>query len=365
MEENKNTPEIMLPTGESLVVSSSPHLSSPDRTSHIMGKVLLALIFPAAAGIWYFGWRAAWVIFLTAVFCIAAEALWCKVAGKPVKATVLDGSAAVTGVILGLNMPPEVPFYVPLLGAILAIWIGKQVFGGLGYNPFNPAVVARVGLLIALPGIMTFSSVPRGMDQNYPNVKEFRTPVDAVTCATPLSIVSASPKIKGNDYYAQKNFEKVDNSALIKQYFLGCKGGSIGEVCIPAILLGALVLIGFNLINWRVPVCYVGTVAIITGIVNYFCPGVTPSPLFHLVTGGLMFAAVFMATDMVTCPITGTGCVIFAFGCGVITSVIRIWGNYPEGVSFAILFMNALVPLIDKWSRHRPFGYRHRKEAAK
>jgi electron transport complex protein RnfD len=262
-------------------------------------------------------------------------------------------------------MPPEVPFYVPLLGAILAIWIGKQVFGGLGYNPFNPAVVARVGLLIALPGIMTFSPVPRGMDQNYPNVKEFRNPVDAVTCATPLSIVSASPKIKGNDYYAQANFEKVDNTELIKQYFLGCKGGAIGEVCIPAIILGALVLIGFNLINWRIPVCYVGTVAIITGAVNYFCPGVTPSPLFHLVTGGLMFAAVFMATDMVTSPITGTGCVIFAFGCGVLTSVIRIWGNYPEGVSFAILFMNALVPLIDKWSRTLPFGHRYRNEAVK
>ena len=347
----------MLPRGDNLVVSSSPHLSSPDGTSGIMGKVLIALAFPAAAGIWYFGWNAAWIILLTTFFSIAAEALWCKLAGKPVKATLLDGSAAVTGVILGLNMPPEVPFYVPLLGAILAIWIGKQVFGGLGYNPFNPAVVARVGLLIALPGIMTFSPVPRGMDQNYPNVKEFRTPVDAVTCATPLSIVSSAPKIKGNDFYAQSNFEKVDTPELIKQYFIGCKGGSIDEVCIPAILLGGLLLVVFNLINWRVPVCYVGTVAVITGIVDYFCPGVTPSPLFHLVTGGLMFAAVFMATDMVTSPITGTGCVIFAFGCGVLTSVIRIWGNYPEGVSFAILFMNALVPLIDKWSRTRPFGY--------
>ena len=365
MDENKNTPEIMLPTGEDLVVSSSPHLSSPDKTSAIMGKVLIALAFPFAAGIWYFGWKAAWIVLLTAFFCIAAEALWCKLAGKPVKATLLDGSAAVTGVILGLNMPPEVPFYVPLLGALLAIWIGKQVFGGLGYNPFNPAVVARVGLLIALPGIMTFSPVPRGMDQSYPNVKEFRTPVDAVTCATPLSIVSAAPKIKGNDFYAQTNFEKVDTPELIKQYFIGCKGGSIGEVCIPAILLGGLLLVAFNLINWRVPVCYLGTVAVITGVVNYFCPGVTPSPLFHLVTGGLMFAAIFMATDMVTSPITGTGCVIFAFGCGVITSVIRIWGNYPEGVSFAILFMNALVPLIDRWSRTRPFGYARKKEAAK
>lgn len=330
-----------------------------------MGKVLLALAFPAAAGIWFFGLPALRVIFLTVFFCIGAEALWCRLAGKPVKNTILDGSAAVTGLILALNLPPDVPFYIPLIGSILAIWIGKQVFGGLGYNPFNPAIVARVGLIIALPGLMTTWQVPRGMDDTYPQVKEFRATVDAVTCATPLSVVSTIPKVKGKDFYAQKNFEKVDDEDLIRQYFWGRRGGCIGETCIPAILIGAILLVCFNLINWRVPICYVGTVAVITGIVNYFAPGVTPSPLFHIVTGGLMFAAVFMATDMVTCPITGTGCVIFAFGCGLLTSVIRIWGNYPEGVSFAILFMNALVPLIDRWSGTRPFGYVIKKEASK
>ena len=359
MEENSNssTSDILMPTGESLVVSSSPHVVSPERTSRIMGKVLLALLFPLAGGIWFFGWKAAWVVFLTTVFCVAAEALWCKLAGRPVRKTVLDGSAAVTGVILGLNFPPEVPFYVPLIGAVLAIWIGKQVFGGLGYNPFNPAVVARVGLLIALPAAMTVWTPPRGMDKDFPEIKEFRTPVDAVTCATPLSIAGNTPKIKTNDFFAHENFKKIDNPELLEKYFWGVKGGCIGEVCVPAILIGAVLLVCFNLINWRVPVCYVGTVAVITGVVNYFYPGVTPSPLFHLLTGGLLFAACFMATDMVTCPITGTGCIFFAIGCGIITSVIRIWGNYPEGVSFAILFMNALVPLIDKWSGTRPFGY--------
>ena len=368
-ETSKNIPEsdIKLPTGEKLVVSSSPHLSSPERTSKIMGRVLLALAFPAAAGIWYFGLRAAWVILLTTVFCVAAEALWCRLAGKPVKATILDGSAAVTGVILALNLPPHVPFYVPLIGAVLAIWVGKQIFGGLGYNPFNPAVVARVGLLIALPAIMTTWPAPRGMNGAYPEIGQFKTSVDAVTCATPLSIAGTLPKVTGRDPQARENFSKIDNPKLIKEYFFGCKGGSIGETCIPAIVLGAILLVCFNLINWRVPICYAGTVAIITGAVNYFCPGVTPSPLFHLVTGGLLFAAVFMATDMVTCPITGTGCVIFAVGCGVVTSVIRIWGNYPEGVSFSILFMNALVPLIDKVSALRPFGHAPQKsgEAAK
>lgn len=357
MNKNGSDGGIKMPSGDLLVVSSSPHLSAPETTARIMGKVLLSLAFPAAGGIWIFGWKAAWVIFLTTIFCIAAEAIWCRLAGKPVKATIMDGSAAVTGVILALNMPADVPFYVPLIGAFIAIWLGKQIFGGLGYNPFNPAIVARVGLLIALPAVMTTWSIPRGMDNTYPELREFRTSVDAVTCATPLSIASTTPKILTDDHTAKMNFEKIDTPELLKQYFLGRRGGCIGEVFIPGILIGALLLVAFNLINWRVPVCYAGTVAVITGLVNYFYPGVTPSPLFHLLTGGLLFAAVFMATDMVTCPITGTGCVIFASGCGILTSVIRIWGNYPEGVSFAILFMNALVPLIDKCSAKRPFGY--------
>ena len=352
-----NCEEIKMPAGDALVVSSSPHLSSPESTSSIMGKVLIALAFPAAGGIWYFGLQAAWVILLTIVFCVGAEALWCKLAGKPVKATILDGSAAVTGAILALNLPPQVPFYVPLIGAFLAIWVGKQVFGGLGYNPFNPAVVARVGLLIALPAIMTVWPVPNGMDRDYPSVREFHSSPDAVTCATPLSIVGTMTKTLAPPAESRYHFKNIDDPKLHWQYFLGRKGGCIGEVCIPAILLGAVILVCFNLINWRIPVCYAGTVAVLTGIIHYFYPGLTPSPLFHLLTGGLIFAAVFMATDMATSPITGTGCVIFAVGCGVLTSVIRIWGNYPEGVSFAILFMNALVPLIDKWSALRPFGY--------
>ena len=356
-EKNTTCEEIRMPTGEALVVSSSPHLSSPENTRGIMGRVLIALAFPAAGGIWYFGLQAAWVVLLTVIFCVGAEALWCKLAGKPVKATILDGSAAVTGAILGLNMPPEVPFYVPLIGAFLAIWIGKQVFGGLGYNPFNPAVVARVGLLIALPAVMTVWTIPSGMNGEYPSIREFRAAPDAVTCATPLSIAGTMPKNPASPEEAEYHFKKIDNPDLHWQYFLGRKGGCIGEVCIPAILLGAVILVCFNLINWRIPVCYAGTVAVLTGIVNYLYPGLTPSPLFHLLTGGLLFAAVFMATDMATSPITGTGCIIFAVGCGILTSVIRIWGNYPEGVSFAILFMNALVPLIDKCSATRPFGY--------
>ena len=354
--------DVKLPTGKRLVLSSSPHISTSESVRKIMIKVLVALLPACAAGVWFFGVRALLVIVLCTVFCVGAEALWCLLAKKPVGSTVGDCSAAVTGVLLALNLPPGVPWYVPLIGSFLAIWLGKQVFGGLGRNPFNPALVARVGLLIAIPAVMTTWTPPRGMDENYPNTKVFQ--IDATTCATPLGVAGQRPKLLDRDLAAKRNYRSVCNPALLKRYFFGQRGGCIGETCAPALILGALILLFFNLINWRVPLCFAGTVVVISGVVNYFFPGVTPPPLFHLLTGGLLLGAIFMATDMVTCPITGTGCVVFAIGCGIVTSVIRIWGNYPEGVSFSILFMNALVPLIDRWCTDRPFGYvRKRKEA--
>ena len=359
--------DVKLPTGKRLVLSSSPHISTSESVRKIMIKVLIAMLPACVAGVWFFGLRALLVILLCTVFCIGAEALWCLLAKKPVGSTIGDCSAAVTGVLLALNLPPGVSWYVPLIGAFLAIWLGKQVFGGLGCNPFNPALVARVGLLIAIPAAMTSWTAPRGMDANYPHLKTFRAPVDAVTCATPLGVAGQRPKITERNMAAEHNFDNVASGRLLKRYFVGMRGGCIGETCVPALLLGGLILFAFNLINWRVPLCFAGTVAVLTGLVNAFWPGVTPPPLFHLLTGGLLLGAIFMATDMVTSPITGTGCVVFALGCGVITSVIRIWGNYPEGVSFSILFMNALVPLIDRWFNDRPFGYvaKRRNEVTK
>ena len=360
-EEVKN--DVKLPTGKRLVLSSSPHISTSESVRKIMLKVLVALLPACAAGVWFFGLKALLVIVLTTVFCIGAEALWCVLAKKPVGPTIGDCSAAVTGVLLALNLPPSVPWFVPLIGAFLAIWLGKQVFGGLGCNPFNPALVARVGLLIAIPAAMTTWTAPKGMDEHYPSAKVFRSEVDATTCATPLGVAGQQKKIVGRTPEARRNFARLSNGELMRRYFWGQRGGCIGETCAPALILGAILLFAFNLINWRVPLCFAGTVVIISGIVNYFCPGVTPPPLFHLLTGGLLLGAIFMATDMVTCPITGSGCVVFAIGCGVLTSVIRIWGNYPEGVSFSILFMNALVPLIDRWCTDRPFGYVRKRKA--
>ncbi len=368
MSEVENKSEIMLPTGSHLVLSVSPHLTGTESVRRIMYKVLLALVPACLAGIWFFGIRALFVMLITVICCVAAEALWCFFAKKPVGETVADGSAALTGLLLALNLPPQVPYWICLIGALLAIWLGKQVFGGLGNNPFNPALVARVALLIALPAAMTTWSPARGMTADAPAAASWYSPaalseldsgaaLDTVTCATPLGVVGTTAKIVENSPQAESNFSAVDNPEMYLGYFLGAKGGCIGETSVLALLLGGLLLISFKLINWRVPVCYIGTVAVMTGIIHYFFPGVTPTPLFHLLTGGLMLGAFFMATDMVTSPITPTGCILFAVGCGVITSLIRIWGNYPEGVSFSILFMNALVPLIDRCCAQRPFGY--------
>ncbi len=365
-DENKSS--VKLPTGELLVLSASPHIKDTDNVRGIMYKVLLALLPVCIAGVWFFGWRSALVILLTMVFCVGAEALWCGMMKKRVIGTIADGSAAVTGILLALNLPPQVPFYVCLIGAFLAIWLGKQVFGGVGHNPFNPALVARVGLLIALPAVMTTWQPARGMDADAEDaavwfspatIQEVKAgkPLDSVSCATPLGVVGTTQKKLTHTDEAKNNFESAASDSQMFRYFLGQKAGCIGETSVLALLIGGVILVLFRLINWRIPVVYIGTVAVFTGLVHLFFPGVTPPPLFHILTGGLVLGAVFMATDMVTSPITPRGSVVFAIGCGLITSVIRIWGNYPEGVSFAILLMNALVPLIDRFCAVRPFGY--------
>jgi electron transport complex protein RnfD len=367
MNQKNNNGAMRLPTGEKLVLSSSPHLSTGASLRKIMGGVLLALLPAVIAAVWFFGMRALLVIVYTTLCCVAAEAVWCYFAGKPVLKTISDCSAAVTGLLLALCLPAAVPLYVPPIGAVLAIWLGKQVYGGLGNNPFNPALVARVGLLIALPAAMTAWTPSRGMmKSDYPlqyvffsqeNLQKTVTePADAITCATPLGVVSTSGKVISGDN-ADMHFANVEYPELMQRYFWGDRAGCLGETSVFALLLGFFILVALNLINWRVPVIYVSTVALISGMVNFFFPGVTPNLVFHVISGGLLLGAIFMATDMVTSPITGRGCAVFAFGCGILTSVIRLWGNYPEGVSFAILFMNALVPLIDRWCGKRPFGY--------
>lgn len=370
MNETVNTPtDIKLPAGDKLVISSSPHLSSGSSLRKIMGGVLLALLPQIIASTWLFGFRALGIIIYTVLCCVAAEALWCKLAAKDVWRNISDCSAVVTGVLLAMCLPVSIPLYVPPIGALLAIWLGKQIYGGIGNNPFNPALVARVGLLIALPAAMTFWTPSRGMKSaEYPEIERFYSAeamekiksgadLDGVSCATPLGIVGTTAKICDNSPEAEANFADISGIALLRRYFWGDRAGCLGETCVPALLLGFVILVALNLINWCVPLMFIGTVALLTGIINIAFPGVTPYAIFHIFNGGLLLGAIFMATDMVTSPITGRGCFFFAIGCGVLTTVIRVWGNYPEGVSFAILFMNSLVPLIDRWFSKRPFGY--------
>lgn len=323
-------PEIRLPDTDKLVVSSSPHLHQRQDARKIMVAVAISLLPACAAGVHFFGWRALWVVGVTTAACVALEALICLWRGDE-RAGPRDVSAVVTGMLLGMNLPVGTPWWACVIGAVLAIGLGKQIYGGLGYNLFNPALVGRVGLFIAFPKIMTtwYSPLPG----------RFWTDItDATTAATPL------------DLAAQGTVE-----ANYLDYFLGNMGGSIGETSALALLLGGALLIYLRHIRWQIPVAFIGTVAVITWVMQLTSAS-QAGPLFHVLTGGLMLGAIFMATDMVTSPMSRKGMLAFGVGCGVVTCVIRLWGSYPEGVSFAILFMNALVPLIDRYTANRPFG---------
>jgi Na+-translocating ferredoxin:NAD+ oxidoreductase subunit D len=330
------TPTIQLPDPTKLVVSNSPHIRGGQTISKIMVHVLVALAPAVASAIWIFGLHALRVMALCTIGCMIVEVLWNKVAGKSLDSWK-DGSAALTGLLLAMNLSAGAPWWICVLGCLLAIGLGKQIFGGLGFNPFNPALVARVALLIGFPQLMTSWVAP-----NPGNL----TACDALTGATPLA---AEP----------------GQLAEISDLFAGTVGGCLGETSAVALLIGGGYLLLHKLIKWQIPVAFIGTVAVIAGVVHKVNPDMTPPALYHVLAGGLLIGAFFMATDMVTSPMTAKGAWIFGLGCGVITCVIRIWGGYPEGVSFSILFMNALTPLIDRYTIGKPFGYiRVKKEAA-
>jgi electron transport complex protein RnfD len=327
---------VKLPDPAKLIVSSSPHYRNPENVPRIMLLVILALMPACIAGVVFFGWGAVKVLAVCTVSCVAFEALFCRMLGRSV--SIGDYSALLSGILLALNLSAATPWWICVIGALIAMGLGKHIYGGLGYNPFNPVLVARVGLLIGFTGPMTYWVPTR-----------FQQATDAVSTATPLGMLQDATPIIGHDYLA---------------YFLGNIGGCLGETSALALLLGGAILVYFKLIRWQVPVVYIGTVAVITGIVHMVSPATHATPLFHILTGGLMIGAIFMATDMVTSPMSVLGCIIFGLGCGILTSVIRIWGSYPEGVSFAILLMNALTPLIDRYTKRRPFGARSPKEVA-
>ncbi len=331
--------------GHQLTMSSSPHLHGGDTTARIMRRVIIALLPACGVSIYYFGLPALLVLVWCTLGCLASEALCCYLSKRPL--TLADNSAAITGLLLALNLPPSAPWWLCGFGAIIAIGIGKQVFGGLGHNPFNPALVARVVLLISFPVQMTNWTTPTPLGRG----------IDAVTTATPLGEMKTAIMLTG--YLPTPSHDGLTN------YFVGNMAGSLGEVSALALLIGGVYLLLKKVITWEIPVSYLATVVIFSGVMWLSDSQSYPDPLFHLVTGGLLLGAFFMATDMVTTPITRKGMIIFGSGCGLITVVIRLFGGYPEGVSFAILLMNAATPLIDRYSRPKVFGYDRHKVSHK
>ncbi|MCD6527270.1 MAG: RnfABCDGE type electron transport complex subunit D [Desulfuromonas sp.] len=319
-----------------LYMSSSPHVHSGETTQDIMRAVIYALLPACVLSIYYFGLEALLVLLLCTAGCLTTEAVCCVLSKRAM--TLSDGSAAITGILLALNLPASSPWWLALFGSIIAVTIGKQVFGGLGHNPFNPALVARVVLLISFPVQMTSWTSPTPLGHG----------LDALTAATPLGEMKTSVMLTGQlPASAHSGFS---------DYLIGNMAGSIGEVSALAVLLGGLYLLKKKVITWEIPASYLGSVILFGGMFWLIDSQRYPDPLFHLLTGGLLLGAFFMATDMVTTPITRSGMLIFGVGCGVITVLIRLFGGYPEGVSFAILLMNGATPLIDRYTRPKVFG---------
>jgi len=311
-----------------LIVDSAPQMTAVDTTRRIMYSVSISLIPAMAVGVWVFGWPALRVLVLSALFCLAIEALIGRFASYRVEAW--DGSSLLTGILLAMNLPASAPWWLILTGAVVAIGLAKHVFGGLGQNIFNPALVARVFLLISFPVEMTLWPVPQGG-------------IDAVSGATPLGLLKTGGP------------GAVSGTSLA-DLAMGQVGGSLGEISAAALILGSLYLFYKKYITWEIPVTFLSTVIVFAGIFRGIDQQSYAGPLFHLFSGGIMLGALYMATDMVTSPLTFRGKLVFGFGCGFITMLIRLFGSYPEGVSFAILIMNAVVPLLDRYLPERMFG---------
>ena len=322
-----------------LNVSGSPHVHSGESVKRIMWDVNIALIPLLLTAILFFGFDALFVCLVSVASCLLFQWLIEKFLLKT-KTSITDGSAIVTGLLLAFNLPSNLPLWIVVIGALVAIGIGKMSFGGLGKNPFNPALVGRVFLLISFPVQMTTWPRPLGICNIFAN----GTP-DALTGPTPLAAFKEAVKAGGS----------IDLPSLMDA-FRGHMGGSLGEISALAIIIGGIYLLCRKVISWHIPVSFIGT-AFVFGAILWFCnPNMYMDPVHVILSGGIMLGAVFMATDMVTSPMSKWGQVVFGIGCGLLTIIIRNWGSYPEGVSFAILLMNACVPLINKGFKPKRFA---------
>lgn len=323
-----------------LNVSPSPHIFAKDTTRKLMLGVVLALAPALAASVYYFGWGAIIVTLTAVISCLVFEYLIQKFILKG-PTTITDGSAIVTGLLLAFNVPSNLPILIIVIGSLVAIGVAKMTFGGLGNNPFNPALVGRVFLLISFPVQMTSWPVPSGFQTGY---------ADAVTGATPLGIIKEGIM---NGETVSKLMDQVPSHM---QMFYGRMGGSMGEVAAAALLLGLAYMLIRKIITWHIPVSVIGSVAVFTAILWLANPEKNADPVFHLLTGGILLGAIFMATDYVTSPMAPKAMLIYGVGIGILTVIIRVYGSYPEGVSFAILIMNAFVPLMNAYIKPKRFG---------
>lgn len=309
-----------------VILESSPHLKAHKSTPQIMYTVVLLLLPMAAAGVYFFGHAALIRIIISLAVALLTEFIFLKLRKKETSA-VFDGSAAITGILLALTLPPSLPLFEVGLGSMVAISIGKQVFGGLGFNIFNPALVGRAFLQAAFPVEMTTW------------IKPFFVKLDAVSAATPLGAFKFSQEL-----------------TPVKKLFFGNIGGCIGETSAALIIITGIILLLLRLADWRIPVSIITTVIIFSAIFHLINPQKYEDPLFYLFSGGLMLGTFFMATDMVSSPITPLGSIIFGIGIGIVVMIIRIFGGLPEGVMFAILFMNGFVPILNRYTKPKVFG---------
>ena len=323
-----------------LKVSLSPHIHGKETTQKLMYGVIIALIPAFLTSVFFFGYSALIVTGTSVASCILFEYLIVKFFfKKPI--TINDGSAFVTGLLLAFNLPSNIPVLIIVIGSFVSIAVAKMTFGGLGNNPFNPALVGRVFMLISFPVQMTSWPVPAGFQTGY---------ADAVTGATPLAIIKEGLK---NGEPMSQLMTQVPTPA---QMFLGEMGGSMGEIAALALLIGFIWLLYKKIITWHIPVSIIISIVLFTGILWLINPEKHADPLFHVLAGGVLLGAIYMATDYVTSPMNPKAMLIYGCGIGLLTVIIRVWGAYPEGVSFAILIMNAFVPLMNAYIKPKRFG---------
>ncbi len=323
-----------------VLVAPSPHIHSGNSIQKNMYGVFFAMLPALLFSFFYFGIGAIIVTLTSVASCYLFEFTIQKYLLKK-EPTLKDGSALVTGIILAFNLPANLPIWIIVIGALVAIGIGKMTFGGLGNNIFNPALVGRVFLLVSFPVQMTSWPKALGFETSY---------LDAQTGATPLAIIKEGLS-KG-----QPLSELITHIPSELDMFIGNRGGSMGEVAALAIIIGLIYMLIKKIITWHIPVAVIGSALIFTGILHLYDPERFISPIIHIIAGGLLSGAVFMATDYVTSPMSNKGMIIYGVGIGILTILIRVFGAYPEGVSFAILIMNAFVPLINIYVKPKRFG---------